>query len=120
TQLSSRSGSTMASARNDGPTTAIPTPCGRSSGLISAISTSTPLRPSTVAAHSPAGPPPTISTLRTAVMSLHPLCRYKITRNARASCSFAASAREMDEEVGGYLDRLRQGPHDPAVYLLLI
>src|SRR6185437_11146706 len=32
----------------------------------------------------------------------------------------AAPAREMDGDVGGNLDRLRQAPHDPAVYLLLV
>src|ERR1700745_42944 len=32
----------------------------------------------------------------------------------------AAPAREMDGDVGGNLDRLRQDPHDPAVYLLLV
>lgn len=33
---------------------------------------------------------------------------------------FAAPTREMDGEVGGYFDRLRQGPHDLAIYLLLL
>src|SRR5580692_2931284 len=32
----------------------------------------------------------------------------------------AASAREMDEDVGGYLDSLRQDLHDQAVYQLLL
>ena len=29
-------------------------------------------------------------------------------------------ARQMDGDVGGNLDRLRQDPHDPAIYLLLL
>ncbi|MGO9082135.1 MAG: hypothetical protein ACLQDY_24405 [Streptosporangiaceae bacterium] len=32
----------------------------------------------------------------------------------------AASAREMDGDAGGYLDRLRQDPHDLAIYLYLL
>jgi len=32
----------------------------------------------------------------------------------------AAPAREMDGDVGGYLDRLRQDLHDLAVHLLLL
>jgi hypothetical protein len=30
----------------------------------------------------------------------------------------AAPTREMDGDVGGNLDRLRQDLHDPAIYLL--
>jgi hypothetical protein len=31
----------------------------------------------------------------------------------------AAPTREMDGDVGGNLDRLRQDLHDPAIYLFL-
>ena len=32
----------------------------------------------------------------------------------------AAPTREMDSDVGGYLDRLRQDLHDLAIYLLVL
>src|ERR1700755_2260067 len=32
----------------------------------------------------------------------------------------AAPTREMDGDVGGNLDRIRQDLHDPAIYLLLV